>query len=173
MTGVMPMTERFDANDLLTPAQATELLAHRAMKNGEDLADAKGRWRKRIEAAYGQGKLEQINRKYRCGDLLEWARGLKRSVPANWLSRLNDLPLPTLSGEAKIQIRAEGEGLVIPALPQTLEEAHARIIHLHGVIESKQLEIDGLKPDADRYRANCATNTNNARRKRKLAEDKN
>lgn len=167
MTGAMPMTERRDANNLLTPAQATELLAHRAMEKGEDLADVKGRWRKRIEKAQKDGDLEKIGGKYRCVDLADWARGRKQSLPSDWLSRLADLPFPPPSGKAKIEIHATGEGLVIPALPQTLEEAHARIIHLHTEIESKEREIERLRPDAERYRASCAKKADGARQPRK------
>ena len=173
MSGARSVKKRLDTDELLTPPEAIEMLAQRAIKNGEVISTVQERWRKRIEAARERGDLARIDGKYRCVDLAEWARGLRRAVPSDWLSRLKDLPLPPPSGEAKIEFRASGEGLVIPALPQTLEEAHARIIHLHGLIESKQQEIDELKPDADRYRANCAKNTNNARRKRKLAEEKN
>lgn len=145
-------------DDRLTLDEVVELIASRDRRDGEGHRDAKNRTSKRIGYAVTTGKLHQAeDGSFTRADVIVW-------VSRNWPGMFDDFPvIGRLSATLpKMTCNSFGSG----PMPETIEECHAQLKAAQQRVAALEKEVADLKPDAEKYRANCKTNKANARKKR-------
>ena len=152
-------------SEFLTLKEAIKFIVERVIK--PDDKDQRA-WENLIRTRFNRGVTKE-NEKYSLNDVLAHARKCYGLEP------FKDFPLPAITGS--ISSYANADTATIKAftysLPNKLEECQAligelnnEIYQLKQEIKDKEDVIAGLRPDAERYRKNCATNQNNARKTR-------
>ncbi len=151
-----------------TLSQVADILAQKVRQPGEELRAAIDKVRKRVEYAVKKGGLDaQVvagKRLYCMPLVLAWA---SRKWPANF---------PTVAlrqeGTARGAFGFTGAGSG-STYPGDLKESHAalraadiRIYELSEALKSVKLEIDRLRPLAEKYQEICKKNRKSAKRSR-------
>jgi len=151
-----------------TLVQVANILAPAVRNPEEELRAAIDKVRKRVEYAVKKGDLDaQViagKRLYCMPLVLAWA---SRKWPANF-PRVTTRQEGTASGA--LGFTGGGSGFTYPGdLKEShaaLRAAHIRIYELSEALKSGQLEIDRLKPLAEKYEEICKKNRKSAKRSR-------
>ncbi|MGY4002960.1 MULTISPECIES: hypothetical protein [Aeromonas] len=161
--GKKRVVRAYHRGDWLTLNEVATLLAQRDQRSGEELRQGKDRWRKRIEYAVKANKLMKVEKLFKIDDLAAWARTLKVSG-VDWLTKLDDLPRPTLrdSVEEIASVNDEEQGI---RLPDSLEDCHEELRRLRSENRDLKQEIEQLREPAAKYVALCINHQEAARKR--------
>lgn len=143
-----------NSNDRLTLKQAVQLIAPRVGRSDEDTRDVENRTSHRIGYAVKTGKLQQEkDGSFTLANLTFWAS-------SKWPGKFNDLPA---IGRAYLTFPMMTlSGSISDSMPNSIEECQLRLKEAQQRIATLEKENFDLKPDAEKYRANCKKNSRNA-----------
>lgn len=153
---------KFTADSSIARANAVRLIAMRIRKFGDTDRQARNRVSKRIGYAIEKGKLWETSRGiFVFGDLVRWTwdewPGSFDDLPVRLRHVVANTPRPLSLGSFSLRSRAVG----LPGdLPTTIRERnldlYSRIDELEAALEAAHAEVENLRPDAERWRAQVA-----------------
>lgn len=151
----------YTLSSIITRSDAVARIAERTRLPEDREREAKNRVSKRISHAVKQGKLvESSHRNFVFGELAAWVRN-------TWPGLFNDWPCRMSADFASAAVYSSFFDAVV--LPGTIKrchdvisEMHERINSLERSLKDAQLEIERIRPLAERWEELCSRNKENA-----------